>query len=49
MLTTEEWTKGPETSPAVKRLVWVQMGPGCGGELGLESMGNLWEEGSLSV
>jgi len=49
MLTTEEWTKGPETSPQLRGLSGIQMGPGCGGELGPESMGFLQGEGPLSV
>jgi len=49
MLTREEWTKGPRTSPAVKGLVWCRDGSRKQGEPGLESIDNLREEGSASV
>jgi len=45
MLTREEWTIGPGT-PVVKGSFGLQMGPGWTG-LRLQSMGNMWEEGSV--
>jgi hypothetical protein len=45
MLTREEWTR-PRTPPVVKGLIWFTGGYRMKG-LGLESMGNLWEEGSV--
>ena len=46
MLTREEWTKGTGTPPVVKGLIWFTEDPRWRGP-GLESMGNLWEEGSV--
>jgi hypothetical protein len=46
MLTREEGTRGPGTPPVVKGLVWFYRWiQGEGGE----SMGILWEEGSVSL
>jgi len=48
MLTSEEWTRGPGTSPVVKGLVWFTDGPRAKKRTGSwESMGKLWEEGSV--
>jgi hypothetical protein len=46
MLTKEEWTRGPGTPPIVNGLIWYT---GCGGKPGLESMGNLQEEDTVSL
>ena len=46
MLTRENWTKGTGIPPAVKGLVWFTVVSKIGGGAWLESMGNLWEEGS---
>ena len=48
MLTREDWTKGTGTPLVVKGSSGLQMGPRWRGP-GLESMGNLWEEGSVSL
>jgi hypothetical protein len=51
-LTREEWTVGPGTPRAVKGLIWYTDGSwtrrGTGG-LGPESMGNFWQEGSVTL
>jgi hypothetical protein len=47
MLTTELWTRGPGTPPAVKGFIWYVDGSKTLGEPGTESMGNLGEEGSV--
>ena len=46
MLTREEWTRGPWTSPTVKGTIWYTDGSRMlGGEPWAESLGNLWAEG----
>jgi len=47
MLTREEKTKKLGTLPVVKGLSGLQMGPEQWRGTGLESMGNLWKEGSI--
>jgi hypothetical protein len=49
MLTREEWTKGTGTPPVVKGPVWFTDGSKMKEGPGLESMGNLCEEGSASL
>jgi hypothetical protein len=46
VLTREEWTKGPATVPAASG---IQMGPGCIGEPGPDTMGNFGGKGSVSL
>jgi hypothetical protein len=46
MLTREE-AREPGTSPVVKGLSGLQMGPEFWRGMGLESMDNLWKEGSI--
>jgi hypothetical protein len=48
MLTRKEWTKRTETPPVVKGLIWFTDGSKMDGP-GLESMGNMWKEGSASL
>ena len=47
MLTREDWTRGTGTPPVVKGLIWFTDGSRIRRGPGLESMGNLWEEGSV--
>ena len=49
MLTRKEWTRGPGTLPTVKRFVWFTNGSRMKEGTGAESMGNLREEGSVSL
>jgi hypothetical protein len=47
MFTREEWTRGPGTPPVVKGLLWFTDESRQWRGLGLESIGNLWEEVSV--
>jgi len=49
MLTREDWTKETGTPPVVKGLIRFTDGSKMKEGLGLESIGNLWEEGSASL
>ena len=46
VLTREDWTKGTGTPPVVKGLIWFTEGSKMREWTWMESMGNLWEEGS---
>jgi hypothetical protein len=48
VLTREEWNRGPGTPPEVQGLVWYT-DPERQRGLVLGSMGNHWEEGSVSL